>query len=180
MPRLLGVIDEPRQSARPHDRRPVRSPRRQRRKPRPLDPGASIFASAAQSWPGALDNGSATLKRLPPKVLGLPHPLLEVGELSAVVGKLGTGQDLLLEKLARPSPIVFGVLVQYGNWQAPFIVAACLLLGGACIWAFWLWKGANRRPRTSSRRIKHRRFDASPSFARDHRRQHPGRSSHWT
>jgi hypothetical protein len=29
-------------------------------------------------------------------------------------------------------------LVQYGNWQAPFIVAACLLLGGACIWAFWL------------------------------------------
>jgi len=86
----------------------------------------------------ARDNGAATLKRLPPKVLGLPHPLLEVGELSAVVGKLGTGQDLLLEKLARPSPIVFGVLVQYGNWQAPFIVAACLLLGGACIWAFWL------------------------------------------
>ncbi|MFL6796618.1 MAG: MFS transporter [Xanthobacteraceae bacterium] len=36
------------------------------------------------------------------------------------------------------SPLVFGVLVQFGNWQAPFIVAACLLLVGACIWAFWL------------------------------------------
>ena len=68
--------------------------------------------------PGALDNGAATLKRLPPKVLGLPHPLLEVGELSAVVGQLGTGQDLLLEKLARLSPIVFGVLVQYGMFAA--------------------------------------------------------------
>jgi sugar phosphate permease len=36
------------------------------------------------------------------------------------------------------SPIVFGVLVQYGSWQAPFIVAACLLVAGAAIWAFWL------------------------------------------
>ena len=138
LPRLLGVIDEPRQSARPHDRRPcpllvasVVSLGRLIQKP--------VYSLAPLNrGPGALDNGAATLKRLPPKVLGLPHPLLEVGELSAVVGKLGTGQDLLLEKLARLSPIVFGVLVQYGNWQAPFIVAACLLLGGACIWAFWL------------------------------------------
>ena len=36
------------------------------------------------------------------------------------------------------SPIVFGVLVQYGSWQAPFIVAAGLLVFGAAVWAFWL------------------------------------------
>jgi sugar phosphate permease len=36
------------------------------------------------------------------------------------------------------SPLVFGVLVQYGNWQAPFIVAAVLMVIGAGIWAFWL------------------------------------------
>jgi len=36
------------------------------------------------------------------------------------------------------SPIVFGVLVQYGSWQAPFVVAAGLLVLGASIWAFWL------------------------------------------
>jgi len=36
------------------------------------------------------------------------------------------------------SPIVFGVLVQFGSWQAPFIVAASLLIVGAAVWAFWL------------------------------------------
>lgn len=36
------------------------------------------------------------------------------------------------------SPLVFGFLVQYGNWQAPFIVAASLLVIGAAVWAFWL------------------------------------------
>jgi sugar phosphate permease len=36
------------------------------------------------------------------------------------------------------SPLVFGFLVQYGNWQAPFIVAAALLVIGAGVWAFWL------------------------------------------
>jgi sugar phosphate permease len=36
------------------------------------------------------------------------------------------------------SPLVFGFLVQYGSWQAPFIVAAVLLVIGAGIWAFWL------------------------------------------
>jgi sugar phosphate permease len=36
------------------------------------------------------------------------------------------------------SPLVFGVLVQYGSWQAPFIVAAVLLVLGAAVWAFWL------------------------------------------
>jgi sugar phosphate permease len=36
------------------------------------------------------------------------------------------------------SPIVFGILVQYGSWQAPFIVAAALLVFGAAVWAFWL------------------------------------------
>jgi sugar phosphate permease len=36
------------------------------------------------------------------------------------------------------SPIVFGALVQVGSWQAPFIVAACLLVAGSAVWAFWL------------------------------------------
>src|SRR5207302_10764212 len=36
------------------------------------------------------------------------------------------------------SPMVFGFLVQVGNWQAPFIVAASLLVIGAGVWAFWL------------------------------------------
>lgn len=36
------------------------------------------------------------------------------------------------------SPIVFGVLVQIRNWQAPFIVAAALLVIGSAVWAFWL------------------------------------------
>ena len=36
------------------------------------------------------------------------------------------------------SPLVFGFLVQYGNWQAPFIVAAALLVAGSAVWAFWL------------------------------------------
>jgi len=36
------------------------------------------------------------------------------------------------------SPLVFGFLVQYGNWQAPFIVAAALLVVGSGVWLFWL------------------------------------------
>jgi len=36
------------------------------------------------------------------------------------------------------SPIVFGFLVQFGSWQAPFVVAASLLVIGSAIWAFWL------------------------------------------
>ncbi len=36
------------------------------------------------------------------------------------------------------SPIVFGYLAQGGNWQAPFIVAAALLVIGSAVWAFWL------------------------------------------
>jgi MFS family permease len=36
------------------------------------------------------------------------------------------------------SPIVFGILVHYGSWQAPFIIAAVLLVFGAGVWAFWL------------------------------------------
>jgi sugar phosphate permease len=39
---------------------------------------------------------------------------------------------------AAISPIVFGVLAQVGNWEAPFIVAAGLLVVGAGVWAFWL------------------------------------------
>ena len=39
------------------------------------------------------------------------------------------------------SPLVFGVLVQFGSWQAPFIVAASLLVLGAAVWAFWLDPG---------------------------------------
>jgi MFS family permease len=33
------------------------------------------------------------------------------------------------------APIVFGVLAQFGSWQAPFIVAAGLLILGAAVWA---------------------------------------------
>ena len=36
------------------------------------------------------------------------------------------------------SPIVFGVLAQDGNWAAPFIVAAALLVAGSAVWAFWI------------------------------------------
>ena len=36
------------------------------------------------------------------------------------------------------SPLVFGFLAQYGSWQAPFIVAAALLVAGSAVWAFWL------------------------------------------
>jgi sugar phosphate permease len=36
------------------------------------------------------------------------------------------------------SPLVFGFLVQFGSWEAPFIVAAILLVIGAAVWAFWL------------------------------------------
>jgi sugar phosphate permease len=36
------------------------------------------------------------------------------------------------------SPLVFGVLAQYENWGAPFIVSAILLVAGAAVWAFWL------------------------------------------
>jgi sugar phosphate permease len=36
------------------------------------------------------------------------------------------------------SPTVFGILVQFGSWTAPFIVAAGLLVAGAAVWAFWL------------------------------------------
>jgi sugar phosphate permease len=36
------------------------------------------------------------------------------------------------------SPIVFGFLAQGGNWEAPFIVAAALLVIGSAVWAFWL------------------------------------------
>ena len=34
------------------------------------------------------------------------------------------------------SPIVFGILVQFGSWQAPFFVAAGLLVAGALCWGF--------------------------------------------
>jgi sugar phosphate permease len=36
------------------------------------------------------------------------------------------------------SPIVFGILAQNGNWAAPFIVAAGLLVAGSAVWAFWI------------------------------------------
>ncbi len=36
------------------------------------------------------------------------------------------------------SPMVFGILVQFGSWQAPFMVAAGLLMLGAAVWGFWL------------------------------------------
>jgi len=43
---------------------------------------------------------------------------------------------------------VFGVLVQFGSWVAPFIVAAGLLIFGALVWAFWLNPEASVLDRT--------------------------------
>jgi MFS family permease len=37
---------------------------------------------------------------------------------------------------ASASPIVFGFFVQRGSWVVPFLVTACMLAGGALIWAF--------------------------------------------
>ena len=37
---------------------------------------------------------------------------------------------------ASISPLVFGMLVQRGSWTAPFLVTACVLVGGALIWIF--------------------------------------------
>jgi sugar phosphate permease len=34
------------------------------------------------------------------------------------------------------SPLVFGALVQFGSWQAPFFVAGGVLVAGALCWAF--------------------------------------------
>jgi sugar phosphate permease len=39
---------------------------------------------------------------------------------------------------AAISPVVFGYLAVGDKWQAPFIVAAGLLVVGAAIWAFWI------------------------------------------
>jgi sugar phosphate permease len=36
------------------------------------------------------------------------------------------------------SPMVFGYFAQIGNWQAPWIIAAIMLVIGAGIWGFWL------------------------------------------
>ena len=36
------------------------------------------------------------------------------------------------------SPIVFGYFAQAGNWEAPWIIAAIMLVIGAGIWGFWL------------------------------------------
>jgi len=36
------------------------------------------------------------------------------------------------------SPIVFGYFAKIGNWQAPWIIAAVMLVLGAVIWGFWL------------------------------------------
>jgi sugar phosphate permease len=36
------------------------------------------------------------------------------------------------------SPMVFGYFAQGGNWEAPWIIAAIMLVLGAGIWGFWL------------------------------------------
>lgn len=39
---------------------------------------------------------------------------------------------------AALSPMMFGILVQFGSWVTPFVVAAVIILLGAVGWAFWL------------------------------------------
>jgi hypothetical protein len=51
------------------------------------------------------------------------------------VGMVGTVKfEGRIEELVENLPD----LVQIGNWQAPFIVAAVLLMAGSAVWAFWL------------------------------------------
>ena len=52
--------------------------------------------------------------------------------------QLGALVHLAVDQPDVPDHLVFGILVQLGSWQAPFIVAAALLVIGAGIWAFWL------------------------------------------
>ena len=51
------------------------------------------------------------------------------GSVSGVMNMIGTGAGAM-------SPIIFGFLVQKGMWITPFVIAFCILIAGAFIWAF--------------------------------------------
>jgi sugar phosphate permease len=57
------------------------------------------------------------------------------GEFSGTVsGMMNMGGQIV----GALSPTVFGILVNRGNWVAPFVISACLTFIGAGIWAFWI------------------------------------------
>jgi MFS family permease len=51
------------------------------------------------------------------------------GSVSGVMNMIGTGAGAM-------SPIIFGFLVDKGMWITPFVIAFCILIAGAFIWAF--------------------------------------------
>jgi len=55
------------------------------------------------------------------------------GEFSGTVSSVMNTAGALAASI---SPIVFGFFAQRGYWITPFIVTACVLLGGALIWTF--------------------------------------------
>ena len=61
-----------------------------------------------------------------------------IGPSWAVPMDVGGKYSGTVSGMMNMSPLVFGVLAQFGSWAAPFIVAAGLLVLGSAIWAFWL------------------------------------------
>ena len=57
-----------------------------------------------------------------------PRPLALAQPPQNMAGNIGGALSLIL----------FGRLVEFVSWQAPFIVAAGLLMLGVAVWAFWL------------------------------------------
>jgi MFS family permease len=81
----------------------------------------------ARSWEATL---FATIASLIRRVLlsVYPRPLALAQRPQNMAGNIG----------GALSPILFGRLVEFVSWQAPFIVAAGLLMLGVAVWAFWL------------------------------------------
>jgi sugar phosphate permease len=63
-------------------------------------------------------------------------PMDTAGKYSGTVSAMMNMAGQLFGAVLSPS--VFGYFAQVGNWQAPWLVAAALLLVGVGIWGFWL------------------------------------------
>jgi len=89
----------------------------------------------------------AAMRRMPtpPSLPDRSHVFLEctIGPLVGAHGCGGKYPDRVRDDehgrqyRGALSPLVFG-FCPVRNWQAPFIVAASLLVAGAAVWAFWL------------------------------------------